>query len=80
MRVNGYANLFVGYVEHQFFNQYNGLKPKLYGRNFSSLSFFLLQRREECGAILQRTVKRVYHPIPSMVNLPEATRNGSRPT
>ena len=27
-----YANLFVGYVEHQFFNQYNGLKPELYGR------------------------------------------------
>ena len=26
-----YANLFVGYVEHQFFNQYNG--PKLYGPN-----------------------------------------------
>ena len=27
-----YANLFVGYVEHQFFNQYNGPKPELYGR------------------------------------------------
>ena len=25
-----YANLFVGYIEHQFFNQYNGLKPELY--------------------------------------------------
>ena len=23
---------FVGYVEHQFFNQYNGPKPELYGR------------------------------------------------
>ena len=27
-----YANLFVGYIEHQFFNQYNGLKPGLYRR------------------------------------------------
>ena len=27
-----YANLFVGYVEHQFFNEYNGHKPELYGR------------------------------------------------
>ena len=27
-----YANLFVGYVEHQFFNQYDGPKPDLYGR------------------------------------------------
>ena len=23
-----YANLFVGYIEHEFFNQYNGPKPK----------------------------------------------------
>ena len=27
-----YANLFVGYIEHQFFNQYNGPKPDLYRR------------------------------------------------
>ena len=27
-----YAYLFVGYIEHQFFNQYNGPKPKLYCR------------------------------------------------
>ena len=26
-----YANLFVGYVEHQFFNQYDGPKPDFYG-------------------------------------------------
>ena len=25
-----YANLFVGYIEHEFFNQYNGPKPELY--------------------------------------------------
>ena len=28
----GYANLFVGYIENQFFNQYNGPKPELYRR------------------------------------------------
>ena len=27
-----YSNLFVGYVEHQFFKQYNGPKPELYCR------------------------------------------------
>ena len=27
-----YANLFVGYIELQFFNQHNGPKPKLYRR------------------------------------------------
>ena len=27
-----YANLFVGFIEHQFFSQYQGPKPKLYGR------------------------------------------------
>ena len=27
-----YANLFVGYIEHGFFNQYNGPKPELYRR------------------------------------------------
>ena len=27
-----YANLFVGYIEHKFFNQYNGPKPELYRR------------------------------------------------
>ena len=27
-----YANLFVSYIEHEFFNQYNGPKPELYRR------------------------------------------------
>ena len=27
-----YANCFVGFIEHQFFSQYNGPKPELYGR------------------------------------------------
>ena len=31
MRPN-YANLFVGYVEKQIFNQFDGPKPELFGR------------------------------------------------
>ena len=27
-----YANLFVRFIEHQFFSQYNGTEPELYGR------------------------------------------------
>ena len=30
-----YANLFVGYIEHEFSNQYNGPKPELYRRYIS---------------------------------------------
>ena len=27
-----YANLLEGFIEHQFFSQYHGPKPELYGR------------------------------------------------
>ena len=27
-----YANLLKGFIEHQFFSQYHGPEPKLYGR------------------------------------------------
>ena len=27
-----YANLFVGFIEHEFLSQYHGPKPELYGR------------------------------------------------
>ena len=27
-----YANCFIGFTEHQFFSQYNGSKPEIYGR------------------------------------------------
>ena len=27
-----YANLFVGFIKRQFFSQYHGPKPELYGR------------------------------------------------
>ena len=42
-----YANLFVGYVEHQFFNQYNGPKPELYGRYIDDCIGAISSSREE---------------------------------
>ena len=36
-----YANLFVGYIEHQFFNQYNGPKPDLYRRYIDIILLFI---------------------------------------
>ena len=33
-----YANLFVSYIENQFFNQFNGTKPELYGRYIDEIS------------------------------------------
>ena len=41
-----YANLFVGYVEHQFFNQYNGPKPELYGRYIDCIGAISSSREE----------------------------------
>ena len=42
-----YANLFVGYVEHQFFNQYDGPKPELYGRYIDDCIGAISSSREE---------------------------------
>ena len=42
-----YANLFVGYIEHQFFNQYNGPKPDLYRRYIDDCVGATSSTREE---------------------------------
>ena len=42
-----YANLFVGYVEHQFFNQYDGPKPDFYGRYIDDCIGAISSGREE---------------------------------
>ena len=34
-----YANLFVGYVEEQIFNQFNGLKPELFEYYINGATF-----------------------------------------
>ena len=40
------TNLFVDFIKHQFFGQYNGPKPELYGRSLMTASaLYLLYQR-----------------------------------
>ena len=55
-----YANLFVGYVEHQFFNQYNGPKPELYGRYIDDRIGAISSSREELDHFI--TSVNSFHP------------------
>ena len=57
-----YANLFVGYIEHHFLNQYNGPKPKLYRRYIDDCvgATSPTRRREELNQSL--TVVNSSHP------------------
>ena len=55
-----YANLFVGYVEHQFLNQYNGPKPELYGRHIDDCIGAISSSREELDQFI--TSDNTFHP------------------
>ena len=55
-----YANLFVGYVEHQFFNQYDGPKPDLYGRYINDCIGAIASSREELNRFI--TSVNSFHP------------------
>ena len=55
-----YANLFVGYVEHQFFHQYNGPKPELYGRYIDDCIDAISSSREELDHFI--TSVNSFHP------------------
>ena len=55
-----YANLFVGYVEHQFLNQYNGPKPELYGRYIDDCIGAISSSREELDQFI--TPVNSFHP------------------
>ena len=55
-----YANLFVGYVEHQFFNQYNGPKPELYGRLIDDCIGAISSSKEELDEFI--TSVNSFHP------------------
>ena len=57
-----YANLFVGFVEHQFFSQYNGPKPQLYGRYIDDCIGTTSSTREELTQFI--TAVNSFHPAP----------------
>ena len=55
-----YANLFVGYIENQFFNQFNGTKPELYGRYINDCIGATSSSREELDHFI--TSVNPFHP------------------
>ena len=52
-----YANLFVGFIEHQFFSQYHSPKPELYGRYIDDCIGATTSTKEEL-----RTAVNSFHP------------------
>ena len=46
-----YANLFVGYVEEQIFNQFEGPKPELFGRYIDDCSWSHILHQRRIGTI-----------------------------
>ena len=55
-----YANLFVGYIEHKFFNQYNGPKPELYRRYIHDCIGATSLSREDLNQFI--TAVNSFHP------------------
>jgi len=56
----GYANLFVGYIENLFSNQYNGLKPELCRRYIDDCFGATSCTREELNQFI--TAVNSFHP------------------
>ena len=55
-----YTNLFLGYIENQFFNQYHGLQPKLYRRYMDDCVSATSATREELEQIINSV--NSFHP------------------
>ena len=55
-----YANLFVGFIEHQFFSQYHGPKPELYSRYIDDCIRATSSTREELTQFI--TAVNSFHP------------------
>ena len=55
-----YANLFVGFIEHQFFSQYHGPKPELNGRYIDDCIGTTSTTREELTQCI--TAVNSFHP------------------
>ena len=52
-----YANLFVGYIKNQFFNQFNATKPELYVRYIENCIGATSSRKEELAQLLSLALK-----------------------
>ena len=57
---SSYANLFVGYIEHNFFNQYNDPKPELYRRYIDDCVGATSSTKEELNQFI--TAVNSFHP------------------
>jgi len=55
-----YANHFVGYIEHKFFNQYNGPKPELYRRYINDCIGAISSSKEDLNQFI--TAVNSFHP------------------
>ena len=55
-----YANIFVGYIEHEFFNLYNGPKPELHRRYIDDCVGATSSTREEFNQFI--TAVNSFHP------------------
>ena len=55
-----YANLFLGYILHKFFNQYNGPKPELYRRYIDNCIGATSSSREDLNQFI--TAVNSFHP------------------
>ena len=62
---HSYTNLFVGYIENQFFNQNNGPKPELYRRYIDDCVGATSSTREELN---QFTAVNSFYP--RLLNIP----------
>jgi len=58
--VPSYANLYVSYIETQFFNQYNGPKPELYRRHIDNCVGSTSSIREDLNQFI--TAVNSFHP------------------
>ena len=56
-----YANLFAGFIEHQFFSQYHGPKPQPYGRYIDDCIGVTSSSREELTQFKKAPVNS-FHP------------------
>ena len=54
-----YANCFIGFIEHQFFSQYNGPKPEIYGRYIDDCISATSSTRDELTQLI--TVINSFH-------------------